>query len=204
VSDQECVKKGLADASPAEIILMLYDGSLKFCEQAKECMGAKGYEGAHNLLVRAQNVVLELLYALDRDKGGEIGDGLASLYTHCYNRLVEANIHRQPEKIDEATSVLKSLRETWREAMKNLPSKKDAELADRLHDELIEECEGSQNMTVRDRTCLRCQHRWTEKIVLSTITSNLSGEKLVCCPKCGTREVVSGPSREDLGKASRA
>lgn len=114
---REYLKTQIQTASREQLVLMLYDGAIRFSEQARDLVVAKDYEEAHNLLIRAQNIVLELLYALDRKTGGEVADNLASLYTYCYNRLIEANVHHLPERIDESTSVLRGLREAWAQAV---------------------------------------------------------------------------------------
>ena len=117
---REYLKTQIQTASREQLVLMLYDGAIRFSDQARDRIVTSDFEGAHRLLIRAQNIVLELLYALDRKTGGEVADNLASLYTYCYNRLVEANVHHAPEKIDESNSVLRGLREAWAQAMEML------------------------------------------------------------------------------------
>jgi flagellar secretion chaperone FliS len=123
---KEYLKTQIQTASREQLVLMLYDGAIRFSDQAKGLIVAKDYEAAHNLLIRAQNIVLELLYALDRKTGGEVADNLASLYTYCYNRLVEANVHHVPDKVEESNSVLRGLREAWAQAVEMV--KKDPTL----------------------------------------------------------------------------
>jgi len=123
---KEYLKTQIQTASREQLILMLYDGAIRFAGQARDRITAEDWEGCHGLLIRAQNIVLELLYALDRKTGGEVADNLASLYTYCYNRLVEANIHHVPEKIDECTSILKGLREAWAQAIETLRQNPEA------------------------------------------------------------------------------
>jgi len=122
----EEIKTKIQAASREQLILMLYDGAMRFGEEAKEHIKKGGephtpeYEAAHSSLIRAQNIILELLYALDRKAGGTIADNLAGLYTYCYQRLVEANIRRDTSKIDECNSILKKLREAWADAVQKL------------------------------------------------------------------------------------
>jgi flagellar protein FliS len=117
---REYLKTQIQTASREQLVLMLYDGAIRFSDQARDRIVTGDLEGAHDLLIRAQNIVLELLYALDRKTGGEVAGNLASLYTYCYNRLVEANVHHAPERVDESTSVLKGLREAWAQAIELL------------------------------------------------------------------------------------
>jgi flagellar protein FliS len=117
---KEYLKTQIQTASREQLILMLYDGAIRFGDQAKDRLALQDWEGSHGLLIRAQNIVLELLYALDRKTGGSIADNLAGLYTYCYQRLVEANIFHNPEKIDECNGILRKLREAWVQAIANL------------------------------------------------------------------------------------
>jgi len=116
----EEIKTKIQAASREQLILMLYDGAIRFGEQAKNKLFAKDYEAAYGLLIRAQNIVLELLHALDRKGGGSVADNLAGLYTYSYQLLVEANIKHDPTKIDECNGILKKLREAWADAVQKL------------------------------------------------------------------------------------
>lgn len=107
----------IAAANHEELVLMLYDGAIRMCAEARQRMAEGAHAAKHDLLIRAQNIVLELLYSLDRKAGGEMASNLASLYTTIYNRLVEANVHDSLERLDEAAEGLKGLRVAWAEAM---------------------------------------------------------------------------------------
>jgi flagellar protein FliS len=117
---REYLKTQIQTASREQLILMLYDGAIRFGEQSKDRLAVQDWEGAHGLLIRAQNIVMELLYSLDRKAGGTVADNLAGLYTYCYQRLVEANIQHNPAKIDECNAILRKLREAWAQAIANL------------------------------------------------------------------------------------
>jgi flagellar protein FliS len=123
---KEYLKTQIQTASREQLVLLLYDGAIRFSDQAKDRLAARDYDGAHGLLIRAQNIVLELLYALDRKTGGEVAEKLAGLYTYCYSRLVEANVHHLTSKVDESNTVLRELREAWAKAIQilrqNLPA----------------------------------------------------------------------------------
>lgn len=117
---REYLRTQIQTASREQLVLMLYDGAIRFTAQARERLAGGDFEGAHHLLIRAQNIVLELLFALDRKAGGAVADNLASLYTYCYHRLIEANIHRSSEKIDECAGILQGLRDAWARAVASL------------------------------------------------------------------------------------
>jgi flagellar secretion chaperone FliS len=105
-------------ASKGELFLMLFDGAIRFSEQAKPLLLAKDIEAAGKLLLRAQDVVLELLSYLRREDGPpEVYDNLAALYRFVHGRLVSANMKSDPALIDEAVRILSHLRETWAKAL---------------------------------------------------------------------------------------
>jgi len=114
----EELRNTIRNTSREEVVLLLYDGAIRFSEKAKEKM--EDDDARHRLLLRAQNVVLELLYALDQEKGGEIAANLAGLYTYCYNQLVEANVYKDIAKVDTTLEILRSLREAWAKAVKKM------------------------------------------------------------------------------------
>lgn len=117
-------------ASPEELLILLFDGAVRFCEQAKVRIDEKDIEGSHNLLIRAQQIVLEVMTALDRDIGDEIYANLIGLYRFVYMRLVRANVTREKPLIDEAVEVLAHLRDTWRQAVDQ--ARKSGALAGRV------------------------------------------------------------------------
>ena len=110
---REYLRTQIQTASREQLVLMLYDGAIRFCDQAREKVEGGDIEASHRLFLRAQNVVLELLYALDREAGGEVAANLAGLYTYMYNQLVEANVYRDTERVGRVVSILRSLREAW-------------------------------------------------------------------------------------------
>lgn len=102
-------------ASPDELRLMLYDGCLKFCRGAKaELVKDKpDFEAVYENFMRAQKIVLELSTSLNHDVAPEICEKLSALYTYIYRLLVDANLERDADKVDEAVKLLEYERETW-------------------------------------------------------------------------------------------
>lgn len=99
-------------ASPLMLIIMLYDESIKMCEQAKVDIG-KNKESVHNKLIKAQKIITELTVSLNMEQGGEVADNLKALYVYLHMRLVEANIENDASKIDEVLRIMRDLREAW-------------------------------------------------------------------------------------------
>lgn len=110
----------IATASPEQLLLMLYDGAIRFLGRGREFMVEKKYYESHEDLIRVQKIVVELMCSLDREKAEELSGHLTSLYLYMYQKLIEANVEKNLEKIDEVTSLLTTLRSGWREAVQSL------------------------------------------------------------------------------------
>ena len=108
-------KSSVSSASPLQLVVMLYDGSLRFMEAGKHAMLKKDVFQQNENITKAQRIVTELLATLDMDKGGDVAENLSNLYVYTYNKLVEANIEDKPEYIDECIEIMRELRESWAE-----------------------------------------------------------------------------------------
>lgn len=106
-------KTNVQTADQRQLILMLYDGAIRFMQRANKMIDAKDVEGAHNYLIRARDIVSELLSTLKPEKGGDIGANLQGLYVYIFNRLVEANLAKDRALVDEAILLMTTLREGW-------------------------------------------------------------------------------------------
>ncbi len=111
-------KSAVDSASPLKLVVMLYDGALRFLNQAKVAIRQKDYERQNDQCKRAQDIISELMSCLDREKGGEIAENLMSLYVFAYDRIVQGNIEDSELYIDQAMKVLTDLRESWAELEK--------------------------------------------------------------------------------------
>jgi flagellar protein FliS len=100
-------------ASPARLIVMLYDGAIRFINEAAYAMQQRDYETQNTKLQRAQKILAELISSLDFNKGGEIAENLFRLYTYMYNQLVEANINDSRDRLEHVVHLLSELREAW-------------------------------------------------------------------------------------------
>ncbi len=116
-SPRQYLETQVKTASQEELLILLFDGAIRFAEQAKLRMDAKDIEGSHNMLVRSQQIVLEVMTALDRGIGEEVYSNLMGLYNFIYRRLVNANVTKDKTQVDEAIAVLTHLRDTWRQAV---------------------------------------------------------------------------------------
>lgn len=104
-------------ATPQELVIMLYDGGIKFINQGKLHINENKLDKANDSIYKAQLVLDELMSGLDMEKGGEIAKHLNLLYDYMKRRLIEANIKKDIEVLDEIEKMFKELKETWKEAM---------------------------------------------------------------------------------------
>jgi len=103
-------------SSPEELTLMLYNGLIKFIMQAQKLLEENDISNAHTKIVKAQDIIRELRSTLNMKY--ELSNGIAQLYDYMYKRLVEANIKKDIEILDEILGFSKEFRDTWSQAMK--------------------------------------------------------------------------------------
>jgi flagellar protein FliS len=110
--------------SQKELIVMAYDGILRFLRQAREHIENKELEQKYNMLCKARAVIEELATTLNRDKGGIIAANLWNLYMFFLQKITEANFTNNLQCIDDIVPALQELRDGW--AQMEVP-KDDAE-----------------------------------------------------------------------------
>jgi flagellar protein FliS len=113
-------------ATPEQLQLMLYDGAIRFAEQAKAALEKKDFESSYNLISRTQKIITELNSGLKHNVAPELCGKLASLYNFVYRKLLEANVGHQLEPMNEALSILRYQRETWAMLLNQLGKQKAA------------------------------------------------------------------------------
>ena len=119
---QKYKKIDVSTASQNRLVIMLYDGAIKFLENACNAMDKKhGTEEAHNNIMKAQEIIYELLSSLNYD-AKEIAERLASIYTYINQRLTEANISKTKPPILEVIKYLKELKGAWEGVEQKLSS----------------------------------------------------------------------------------
>ncbi|QYK52548.1 MAG: flagellar export chaperone FliS [Fimbriimonadaceae bacterium] len=112
-SVQQYRKSAIDGASPLQLVIMLYDGAMRFINAAKVAMEEGNLHKQNEMCIRAQDIITELISCLDVKQGGEIAGNLFALYTFAFDRIVQANIEDTPIYLDQATKVLSDLRESW-------------------------------------------------------------------------------------------
>ena len=106
----------IATASPAELTLMLYDGAIKFCNIALGAIENNDVAKAHTNIVKAENIITEFRSTLDFKY--PVAKDFERIYDWIYRRLVEANMHKDAEVLEDATRLIREMRDTWKEVMK--------------------------------------------------------------------------------------
>ena len=110
-------------ASPGHLVLMLYDGAIRFLERARLGFGfddpLEFNQTIHNNIVRAQEIIQELDMALDMEKGGPCAANFRRLYDYLDRRLHESNQYKKEDGIVEVIGRLTVLRDAWSEMLRD-------------------------------------------------------------------------------------
>jgi flagellar protein FliS len=102
-------------ASPGKLLVLLYERLARDLHQGEEALRAGDREQAHEALVHAQEIVLELRTTLDLDSWAGAA-GLAGLYGFLLTEVIGANIGNDPDRVAACRELVEPLREAWREA----------------------------------------------------------------------------------------
>lgn len=101
--------------TPLELVVMMYDGALRFIAQARDAIERKDIRARQKAVSRTLTIISELQSTLDMEKGGAISEKLDSLYVYINGRLIEASSKQDAGPIDEAARLLTTLRDSWAE-----------------------------------------------------------------------------------------
>ena len=106
----------IATATPAELTLMLYEGAIKFGNLAIKAIEEKDVEKAYRNIVKVQNIIAEFRNTLDFKY--PVAKDFDRVYEYLERRLVEANMTKDKEIMEEVVKHIRSMRDTWKEVMK--------------------------------------------------------------------------------------
>ena len=110
---------GVTTASKEKILIMLYDGAIKFCETAKRKIKENDMAAKGEALVSAQAIIHELIHSLNYKIAPELCQNLENLYMFMSDQLSDANVKIDIKPIDNTISLLKTLRDAWSKAVNN-------------------------------------------------------------------------------------
>ena len=125
----------ISTATKEQLLLITYDIGIKACHAAENAMTAKNgavldYDLANKEIIRAQEVIRELMVTLNRDKAGEMGNKLIQLYEYMYQLLVDANMKKETDNVKTVRGMLEELKQTWENALMLLLQKYQEEHPD--------------------------------------------------------------------------
>lgn len=120
---QQYKVNAIETARPEDLTLMLYNGTLRFMKQAQLFIEGEDIEKANNSIIRAQDIILELMATLDAQY--EISSYLYNIYDYVNRKLIESNIAKDKSCIDECIELITSIRDAWAEAIKSKNAEKD-------------------------------------------------------------------------------
>jgi flagellar protein FliS len=113
---QQYKNNSIMTATPAQLTLMLYNGAIKFCNQGIEAIENNNIQQAHQVIIKAQNIISELQATLDLKYS--IAKEMDAIYTFIKQLLVEANIQKNKEKLLDAKELIVGFRDTWEQISK--------------------------------------------------------------------------------------
>ena len=94
---------------------MCYEGAISNLKVSKESYLHGEYEAKAKAMQKAQNIITELMQALDFEKGGQIAKNLDSLYNYMIRRITEGDVKRDIKAIEEVVGMLEELKGAWEE-----------------------------------------------------------------------------------------
>ncbi len=104
-------------ATPEQLLIMLYDGAIRFTNQAVQAINDNNIEGRNYYINKACAIISELNATLDHDIGGKIASDLNLLYDYLLRELHKANSSNNADKLSPVLRILSDLRETWQKAI---------------------------------------------------------------------------------------
>ncbi|HEY7090306.1 MAG TPA: flagellar export chaperone FliS [Tepidisphaeraceae bacterium] len=129
---QNYLRTKVLTATPEQLQLMLYDGAIRFAEQARAALEQKNFDQSFDLISRTQKIIAEMVASLKHDVAPDLCGKLSALYNFVYRKLVEANVGHELRPLDEALSILRYQRETWVMLLQQLGKTKAAAAASKL------------------------------------------------------------------------
>jgi flagellar protein FliS len=110
----------LNTASPGQLVVMLYDGALRFVHQARDRYRDGDPAGGNAAILRAEKILLELMSSLDLSAGGALAASLLNIYQYLFERVASARREHGGVSLDEVARLLSDLRGAWADAERQL------------------------------------------------------------------------------------
>ena len=120
---QKYQENKIEGSSQGEMIILLYEGCIRFMNEAIDFIKQKDIPKAHAKIIKAQRIINELMVTLDFDAGGEIAKNLYNLYDFVMNELIKANIKKEPQGLLNSIEVMQELLDAWKIVVQKEESK---------------------------------------------------------------------------------
>lgn len=117
---QKYKTNSILSASREQILLMLYEGAIKFTKQALEAAESNRIADRGKYILRAYDIVMELQLSLDHKIGGELSQQLDQLYAYILEQYTKANMTGDPKALKSTIKVLENLYEGWQQAVEKI------------------------------------------------------------------------------------
>lgn len=108
-------------ATQEQLILMMYEHAIKAIQIAREAMPIKKYDTVSNNIIKAQDIITELMVSLKME-AGPIAQNLYRLYDYMNRRLIEANMKKDAALMEEVEKMMGDLLATWEDAFRKQPA----------------------------------------------------------------------------------
>ncbi|MGD8892243.1 MAG: flagellar export chaperone FliS [Desulfobacterales bacterium] len=108
-------KTDITTSDPVKLVIMCYEGAIDSLKLAKEKIKEKDYEKKAKAIIKAQDIIEELICSLDFEKGGEIANNLESLYNYMLRRILQGDHNKDVGPIDEVIGMFTDLLSAWQE-----------------------------------------------------------------------------------------
>ncbi|HHX24780.1 MAG TPA: flagellar export chaperone FliS [Thermoanaerobacterales bacterium] len=115
---QQYQYNSIMSASPERLMIMLFEGAIKFVKLARKDIKEKNMAAANYNLTRAQDIITELDQSLDMSY--DVSENLSDMYNFLYRQLVDANVKKDVKVLDSVLSILVELKDTWNQALISL------------------------------------------------------------------------------------
>ncbi len=106
-------EEGVLSASPLRLVCLLYGRAISELRNARAFLASGKIAERSASISNACDVLAELLSSLDIEQGGEVANQLCELYSYATAQLLQANLHRDGERISEVLGLLVTLQEGW-------------------------------------------------------------------------------------------
>lgn len=112
-------KTQVTTASREKILLMLYEGAIRFTKQARVAMTEKKIADKGKYISKATAILSELMATLDFKVGGQLAHDLENLYIFMIDKLIEGNIQNSVEPLEQVERLLNTLYSAWKDVIEN-------------------------------------------------------------------------------------